>query len=51
MGTGEVVGGTPMVCRWVGALVGVMAKLLTVGAEGEKTEAQFALGSEVGLEG
>ena len=48
---GGVKGGAPTANRWVGALQGVMAKLLTVGALGVLVEAKVSLQLEGGGEG
>lgn len=51
VGTHEIWGGAPTACGRVEALGGVVAKLLTVGATGRETEAQFAFGAEGAREG
>ena len=48
---GGVKGGAPATDRWVGALQGMMAKLLAVGALGVLVEAKVSLQLECGGEG
>ena len=48
---GRVKGGAPATDRWVGALQGMMAKLLAVGALGVLVEAKVSLQLECGGEG